>query len=61
MKSGDFRKRRLVLELSQVNLGKLMGVSGHTVLRWELGQVPIPKLAELALELIEQKQSKRPR
>jgi len=48
MKPSEFRKLRLALKLSQGALGKLLGVSGHTILRWEQEQTPIPLMAELA-------------
>jgi DNA-binding XRE family transcriptional regulator len=52
MKPSEFRKKRLDLKLSQAALGKLLGVSGHTILRWEQEQTPIPLMAELAFEQI---------
>jgi len=53
MKPFELRKKRLDLKLSQVKLGALLGVTGHTVLRWEQEQTPIPLMAELALETVE--------
>lgn len=41
-------------KLSQTALGDLLEVHKLTVLRWETGQVPIPKTTELALLYLEQ-------
>ena len=61
--SGQFRKLRESMDYSQAQLGKLMGTSGRTVRRWETGEIPMPKMAEMALELIvlkaKQKKGKR--
>jgi len=54
----EFRKKRLALKLSQVQLGKLLGVTGHTVMRWEQEQVPIPLMAELAFEHVTERKDK---
>lgn len=40
------------MDYSQAQLGKLMGVAGRTIRRWEAGVIKIPKIAEMALELI---------
>ncbi len=40
------------MDYSQAQLGKLMDTSGRTVRRWENGEILIPKMAEMALELI---------
>ena len=47
-----FRKLRESMDYSQAQLGKLMDTSGRTVRRWENGEIQIPKMAEMALELI---------
>jgi len=49
---GQFRKLRESMDYSQAQLGNLMDTSGRTVRRWENGEIQIPKMAEMALELI---------
>jgi len=33
-------------------LSKEMDITTRTITRWETGEIPIPKMAEMALELI---------
>ncbi len=40
------------MDYSQAELGKLMNTSGRTVRRWETGEIPMPKMAQMAMELI---------
>ncbi len=49
---GRFRKLREFMDYSQAELGKLMGVAGRSVRRWEAGRMQIPKVAGMALEFI---------
>ena len=49
---GRFRKLRESMDYSQAELGKLMNTSGRTVRRWETGEIPMPKMAQMAMELI---------
>jgi len=49
---GQFRKLRESMDYSQAQFGKLIDTSGRTVRRWETGEIQIPKMAEMALELI---------
>ncbi len=49
---GRFRKLRESMDYSQAQLGKLMGVAGRSVRRWEAGRMQIPKVVGMALELI---------
>lgn len=50
MKSTDFRKKRLALALSQQALADELDIGLRTVIRWEMGHWPVPKMAELAME-----------
>lgn len=50
----EFRKIRESLGLTQTELGREMGVTFRTVSRWETGEFPIPRLAELALRSVVQ-------
>ena len=47
-----FRELRQDIGYSQAKLAKEMGVTIRTVSRWEHGDFPIPKVAELALKTI---------
>jgi len=49
MTKGQFRKLRNSIGLSQTKLAQEMGVTLRTVSRWETGEFPIPRIAELAL------------
>src|SRR5687767_10741288 len=49
MTKKQFRMLRGLIGLSQAKLAKEMGVTLRTVARWELGEFPIPRVAELAL------------
>jgi len=45
----ELRRLRERAGLSQMALAKLAGIHARTVIRWELGQVPISKLEALGL------------
>jgi DNA-binding transcriptional regulator YiaG len=47
------------MRLKQDELGSLMDVSERGIRRWEKGEVPIPKIAELALLYLVSKNRKR--
>ena len=49
----DLRSRRQRLGLTQKQLGERLGVSGHTVHRWETGLVTMSHTAILLLDRIE--------
>jgi DNA-binding transcriptional regulator YiaG len=49
MTKKEFRTLRGLIKLSQANLAKELGVTLRTVARWERGEFPIPRVAELAL------------
>jgi transcriptional regulator with XRE-family HTH domain len=57
MKAEDLKRKREKLKMTQAELAKRLDVKPLTVLRWENGQVPIPKMAELALKEIERQES----
>ena len=62
MSGNEFRKLRKAMGLSQNELSQMIDVSERGVRRWENGEVPIPKIAELALRyLAEKKQRKETR
>jgi len=45
----EFKQLRQLIGLSQAKLAKEMGVTIRTITRWERGEFPIPRIAELAL------------
>src|ERR1051326_6043472 len=52
----ELRERRHALNLSQADLGRALGVTRHSVARWERGELPIrhPELVMLALDKLTQ-------
>ena len=49
MTKKEFRMLRGLIRLSQTKLAEELGVTLRTVARWERGEYPIPRVAELAL------------
>lgn len=49
MGAKDFKKLRLEKGYSQSQVARELGVHVMTVSRWERGEIPIPRMAELAL------------
>jgi DNA-binding transcriptional regulator YiaG len=52
MRKEEFRKLRESVGYTQVELAKAFGVYVRSISRWETGEFPIPKMAELALRYI---------
>ena len=52
MAPGKFKQLRELIGYSKPGLAKELEIAVRTVTRWENGQVSIPKMAEMALELI---------
>jgi DNA-binding transcriptional regulator YiaG len=52
MTKREFKKLRQSISYSQARLAKELGVFVRTVTRWETGEFPIPKVAELALRYL---------
>lgn len=52
MDGAELRARRLALKLTQLHLGRLLGVPQSTVARWETGALPIrhPRILQFAME-----------
>jgi DNA-binding transcriptional regulator YiaG len=48
----EFKKLRESVGYSQVQLAKEFGVYVRSISRWETGEFPVPKMAELALRYI---------
>jgi len=48
----EFRKLRQSIGYSQSKLSIEIDVTIRSITRWETGEVPIPKMAELALRFI---------
>jgi len=55
----EFKRMRKSIGYSQAKLAKEMGVTVRSITRWETGQFPIPKMAELALRFVVQQASNR--
>lgn len=49
----ELKRKREMLGLTQAELAKRLGIAKLTVLRYENGQTPIPRIVELALKEIE--------
>ncbi len=54
-----FKELRQDIGYSQAKLAKELGVTIRTVSRWEHGDFPIPKVAELALKMIVREASEK--
>jgi transcriptional regulator with XRE-family HTH domain len=54
MTKGQFKELREAIDYSQAKLAKEMGVTIRTITRWETGEFPIPRIAELALRSVVQ-------
>ena len=54
-----FKELRQDMGYSQAKLAKEMGLTISTVSRWEHGDFPIPKVAELALKTIVREASEK--
>jgi len=52
MTKRQFRNLRKSIGLSQTKLAQEMGVTLRTITRWETGEFPIPRIAELALKTV---------
>jgi len=62
MSGKEFRKLRESIGYSQERLSREIDVSIRGISRWENNEVPIPKIAELALKyVVEKQQSKKDR
>ena len=59
MSGTEFRKLRKAMGLSQGELSQRIDVSERGVRRWENGEVPIPKIAELALRYLAEKNRRK--
>jgi transcriptional regulator with XRE-family HTH domain len=52
MVGSEFKKLRLSASYSQSQLADVLNVTIRTLTRWETDEVPIPKVAELALKYV---------
>jgi transcriptional regulator with XRE-family HTH domain len=55
MTSRKFRELRQDAKYSQAKLSRELDVAIRTITRWERGETPIPKIAELALKYVSEK------
>lgn len=56
MTGNEFRKLRESIDYTQARLSKEIDVTIRSLTRWETDETPIPKIAELALKYIAEKQ-----
>ncbi len=62
MKGSEFQKLRKSAGYSQSQLSRELDIAIRSLTRWETGETPIPKIAELALKyVIEKKREKETR
>jgi transcriptional regulator with XRE-family HTH domain len=62
VKGAEFRKLRTHAGYSQSQLSREIDVTIRSLSRWETGETPIPKIAELALQyVVEKKRGKEKR
>lgn len=58
----EFKKLRETIGHTQASLSKEIDVTIRSLTRWETGETPIPKIAELALKyIVERSQGKKKR
>ena len=61
MTKDEFKKLRKRAGHTQASIAKEMGVHIRTVTRWEIGEIVIPKVVELAIRYIADKAKKKRR
>jgi hypothetical protein len=54
MTAADFRVALVQLDIPQKRLAEMMGYRAETVSRWATGENPVPRVAELVVELLRQ-------
>ncbi|MDQ3712706.1 MAG: helix-turn-helix domain-containing protein [Acidobacteriota bacterium] len=59
MEGRELKEKREKLELTQTELGDILGVKMNTVYRWESGILSVPQSIELAMETVERKFAKK--
>ena len=57
----EFKRLRHSAGHTQMSLAKALGVHLRTVTRWELGEIKIPTVVELALRYVAEKAGKKKR
>jgi len=46
----EFREIRLLLNLTQADLAKRLGITRNTIVRWECALLPLPRIAGWAIK-----------
>ena len=59
MTKREFKELRHSIGYTQAQLAKQFGVYVRSVTRWETGEFPIPKMAELALRYLTEHATKK--
>jgi len=60
MTPSGFAKLRKSIGYSQSQLAREMGLYVRSISRWETGEIPLPKIAELALLYLAEQRKKQP-
>jgi len=59
MTSRKFKDLRRSIGYSQAKVAREMGITVRTITRWEQGEFPIPRMAELALRTVVSENKKK--
>ena len=59
MNGSEFKKLRESIGYTQASLSKEIDVTIRSLTRWETGETPIPKIAELALKYVAERNQGR--
>lgn len=59
MTGSEFKKLRESIGYTQASLSKEIDVTIRSLTRWETGETPIPKIAELALKYVAERNQGR--
>ena len=58
MDKDTFRRKRERLGLTQEEMAKRLDINRGTIIRYESGETPIPKVVEMAFKVIEQEEKR---
>ena len=56
MDKDTFRRKRERLGLTQEEIAKRLDINRGTIIRYESGETPIPKVVEMALKVVEEEE-----
>ena len=58
MDKDTFRRKRERLGLTQEEIAKRLDINRGTIIRYESGETPIPKVVEMAFKVIEEEEKR---